>query len=310
MLRRMIRDGAPPKWTALMRLVAAEIADDARDPDDGKDASGSQVRPDEWPDYREGKTPLPWSAIPVSGDFRNDAWRDGLAEICGATPRAISDALTALARARYEMRQPITDKDGQPVTDKRGRLVFAVKGHALRFQVPPLPPRHAPDSSHQDATNDDSQSSHQDAGYPPKAAPEHEQSAQRSHPGVSKVAPECDPVSSYPLSSVPSSSGAAGLIRSVFHGATDEEIESIIADRKARGARSVFSMIRHELGAGTLRLPCDRRERGTRHSDACRSGDSARCAYGWCACRCHVRPDAGIRQAAEVFSPDTKGATA
>jgi hypothetical protein len=85
------------------------------------------------------------------------------------------------------------------------------------------------------------------------------------------------------------SPGASGLIRSAFPDVTDDEIESIIADRQARGARSVFSVVRHELGQGTLRLPCDRRGPG-RHSEACKSGDTARCGYDWCECRCHIRP--------------------
>ena len=35
-LYRMIRDGAPPSWTPVMRLVAMVIADDARlDPSQG-----------------------------------------------------------------------------------------------------------------------------------------------------------------------------------------------------------------------------------------------------------------------------------
>jgi hypothetical protein len=128
-LRRMIRDGAPAEWSALMRLIAYEIADDARDPND------------------EGVTPdgkYPWSAIPIEGEWRHGAWRDGLAEICGASPRAISNALTQLCRAGYDMRMPVTDRNGKVVTDKRGRIVYAAKGHALRFWVPPLPPRPAP----------------------------------------------------------------------------------------------------------------------------------------------------------------------
>ena len=38
-LYRMIRDGAPPDWSPLMRLVAMVIADDARpDPSQGAPA--------------------------------------------------------------------------------------------------------------------------------------------------------------------------------------------------------------------------------------------------------------------------------
>ena len=87
------------------------------------------------------------------------------------------------------------------------------------------------------------------------------------------------------------SRAAAALIRSAFPDATGDEIESIIADKEAKGARSVFSVVRHELGQGTLRMPCNRRGAAS-HSDACRSGDSARCGHDWCECRCHVRPAA------------------
>lgn len=117
-LRRMIRDGAPPDWSPLMRLVATEIADDARDPD--------------------GAGELPWSAIPVKGHWDSRGrWREGLAERCGMSERAVSRVLTDLARAGYEMRVAIG-------TDRSGRPVYAAKGHALRFGVPPLAPRPDP----------------------------------------------------------------------------------------------------------------------------------------------------------------------
>lgn len=200
MLRRMIRDGAPGDWTPLMRDVAKEIADDARDPKSDKPMHEvlSELPVSKWP----------WSALPVEGSRDpSGAWRDGLAEICGATPRAISDALTRLGRARYEVRQPLTDQDGKPVTDSRGRVVFAAKGHAIRFRVPPLAPRPTPQSSPDLATNDaqrshhgatnEGDSSHHSASYNDKST---HQSAtndtQRSHPDVSKVAPECDPIPS------------------------------------------------------------------------------------------------------------------
>jgi hypothetical protein len=167
-LRRMIRDGAPRSWTSLMRDVAKEIADAAFDPSQ----NGQPGR----------NTPSP---IHVEG-FRdwNGVWRDGLVEICGATPRAISDALTELGRAGYEMRQPITDRCGRPVQDKRGRVVYAAKGHALRFCVPLLARRPEPQSSPDVASIDGKERSHSGASI----------DGQRSHPDVSKVAPECDPI--------------------------------------------------------------------------------------------------------------------
>jgi hypothetical protein len=123
-LRRMISAGAPPAWTSPMIHVAKEIADDARDPKPG--------------DTFTEDTELPWSAIPVKGGFdRKGRWRDGLVERCGMSERAISRALTDLAEAGYEMRIQIG-------TDKNGKPVFAAKGHAMRFQVPRLPPRPVP----------------------------------------------------------------------------------------------------------------------------------------------------------------------
>lgn len=134
----MIRDGAPREWTPLMRLVAGEIADDARDPS-------------LTPVTHEGS--WPWSALPLEGEYRRGKWRDGLTERCGMSARSISRVLADLAAAGYEMRVPITDRDGQPVKDKRGRLMYAGKGHALRFQVPSLPPRGEPQRSPDPATD-------------------------------------------------------------------------------------------------------------------------------------------------------------
>lgn len=151
----MIRDGAPPEWSPLMRLVASEIADDAGDP---------SAHP-----LQDGE--LPWSAIPVEGEFRHGRWRDGLAERCGMSARAISRVLADLAAAGYEMRQPITGRDGKPVTDKRGRPVFAAKGHALRFTVPPLPPREQPQRL-PDLATFDGESSPDLAANEPQSSPD------------------------------------------------------------------------------------------------------------------------------------------
>lgn len=134
MLRRMIRDGAPPEWSPLMRLVASEIADDAHDPD-GKALPSA----DDWPD--------PWASMPIEGEYRHGAWRDGLTEVTGMSARAVSRTLADLAAAGYDMRAPITDRDGRPVRDRRGRLVYAAKGHAVRFTIPHLPPRGKPQRS-------------------------------------------------------------------------------------------------------------------------------------------------------------------
>ena len=168
-LRRMIRDGAPPSWTPLMRLVAMEIADDARDPSSGVPADGP-----------------PWSALPVEGRWdRRGRWRDGLTQRCGVTQRAISDALTGLARAGYEMRQAIG-------TDRNGRPVFAAKGHAMRFQVPPLTPRPEPSGD----TSRDIESTHESAAFSQSTHESATSNGQRSHSDVPKVAPGCDPIPS------------------------------------------------------------------------------------------------------------------
>jgi hypothetical protein len=141
-LRRMIRDGAPSEWSPLMRLVASEIADDAHDPGQDKDPLPS---PGDWPD--------PWSAMPIEGGYRHGDWKDGMVERCGMSARAVSRTLADLAEAGYDMRAPITDRDGKPVRDRRGRLVYAAKRHAVRFTVPHLPPRGKPQSSPEVASN-------------------------------------------------------------------------------------------------------------------------------------------------------------
>ena len=84
---------------------------------------------------------------------------------------------------------------------------------------------------------------------------------------------------------------AADIIRAAFPGATDDEIEIVIKNRKTNGARSVEAVLAHEIREGKLRLPCDRdAPEDHRHSGACRVGDSSGCGYGWCECRCHTEP--------------------
>jgi hypothetical protein len=124
-LYRMIRDGAPAGWTPAMRMVAMVIADDARDPSQGPPGDGG------WPR----------SAIRIRGGYSRDGdWYDGIIERTGKSERAISRALTALARAGYEMREQVG-------TDRRGRPVFAYPGRTPRFRVPPLKPRESPPST-------------------------------------------------------------------------------------------------------------------------------------------------------------------
>lgn len=88
-----------------------------------------------------------------------------------------------------------------------------------------------------------------------------------------------------------SARASADIIRAAFPGVTDDEIETITRETGRRGARNTAAVIRHEAAQGTLRLPCDRDGDG-RHSSACRDGDSGLCGANWCACRCHIKPEA------------------
>lgn len=209
MLRRMIRDGAPPGWSPLMRLVASEIADDARDP--GEEGI---AREGEWP----------WSAIPIEGEHRRGEWRDGLAERTGMSARAISRTLADLAEAGYEMRKPINGRNGRPVTDKRGRLVFAAKGHALRFQVPPLLPREAPQSSPDSATIQ--QSLPEVATFGAQSSPLLASKVAESGDPVSSVSPQLEP-SPHPSQSPHS---FASLAATSVEGARPREVKIRIDD--------------------------------------------------------------------------------
>lgn len=185
LLRRMLRDGAPESWTSLMRLVAFEIADDARDPH--KDT----LPPPE--DWRE----TPWSAMPITGEFREDKWHDGLAEICDMSARAVSRTLADLAAAGYDMRKPITGRDGEPIRDKRGRLVYAANKHALRLIVPYLPPRAEPERSPEVASIEEGTSDLPPTAIEPGSLPDVASiESQRSPLLVSKVATFGDPIPS------------------------------------------------------------------------------------------------------------------
>jgi hypothetical protein len=90
----------------------------------------------------------------------------------------------------------------------------------------------------------------------------------------------------------------ADVIRAVFPGATDDEIEIMIKDRTGKGARSPGAVLAHEARQGILRLPCDRGQ-GSRHSAACRDGNPGQCGADWCTCRCHTSPGAAPGPAAD-----------
>jgi hypothetical protein len=85
----------------------------------------------------------------------------------------------------------------------------------------------------------------------------------------------------------PAREPAALIILAAYPSATDDEIETMIKDRIANGARSAAAVLAHETRQGTLRLPCDQDGPGP-HSDECRDGDSSRCGMEWCTCRCHT----------------------
>ncbi len=189
----MIDLGAPPDWNPQHRLLAGLIADDARDPDDGRPRDGKLAGRDEWQDFWAGELSPRWSAIPVEGEWRRGTWHEGLAEKTGMSPRAISRALGEIAATGYEMRQPITDRDGKPVRDKRGRLVFAAKGHALRFVVPPLRPRPIPQRSPDPASND-GQRSPLLASNAPQSTPDPASNDPQWSPDPATIAPQRSPL--------------------------------------------------------------------------------------------------------------------
>ena len=88
---------------------------------------------------------------------------------------------------------------------------------------------------------------------------------------------------------------AITAVRTVFPSATDDEIETLIQERLARGARNVAAVVRYEAQQDTLRLPCDRAGPAS-HSNACRDGSDSGCVMDWCKCRCHTEPASGEAQ--------------
>ena len=87
----------------------------------------------------------------------------------------------------------------------------------------------------------------------------------------------------------PRTRGPAGIIRTAYPDATDDEIETITRDKIARGARSPEAVLAHEFREGTLRLPCNP-DGPEPYSEGCRDSDPARCVMSWCVCRCHIQP--------------------
>ena len=125
-LRRMLAETAPATWTANMRLVAFEVADRAPDP--------SQAKSGDMPPDGGGIR----SRVLLTGHLsRRGEYVRGLTDYCGMNERTISRALQDLAAEGYEMRVQILGRDGEPLVDAKGRPVFACRGHAMTFRVPP-----------------------------------------------------------------------------------------------------------------------------------------------------------------------------
>ena len=155
------------------------------------------------------------------------------------------------------------------------------RGAPVRYVLAPLAERVRPDSNLSGAGKGAPRSNLTGAG---KGA----SGAGKGASGDRKGAPRQQPIPHIPQE--PSSAReAADIIRAVFPGATDDEIEIIARDKNASGARSLGAVLAHEVREGTLRLPCDRDGPG-RHSGACRVGDPRGCVVGWCGCRCHTEP--------------------
>ncbi|WP_215456636.1 hypothetical protein [Streptomyces sp. ATCC 21386] len=103
-LRRWLADRLPDGLSSGERLVALEIADQARE--DSRVAYG--------PKFME-------TVVRRTG---LSSWKQ------------VGKVLGKLAAAGIELRQPILDADGKPVTDKAGRTMFACSGHQTTFRVP------------------------------------------------------------------------------------------------------------------------------------------------------------------------------
>ncbi len=103
-LRRWLADRLPDGLSSGERLVALEIADQARE--DTRLAYGPKVT----------ETVLRRTGL--------SSWKQ------------VGKVLGKLAAAGIELRQPVTDADGAPVRDKAGRILFACAGHQTTFRIP------------------------------------------------------------------------------------------------------------------------------------------------------------------------------
>ncbi|WP_282703217.1 hypothetical protein [Streptomyces sp. CC219B] len=103
-LRRWLADRLPAGLSSGERLVALEIADQARE--DTRVAYG--------PKFME-------TVVRRTG---LSSWKQ------------VGKVLGKLSAAGIELRQPVTDLDGAPILDKAGRTLFACAGHQTTFRIP------------------------------------------------------------------------------------------------------------------------------------------------------------------------------
>ncbi|WP_432034208.1 hypothetical protein [Streptomyces antibioticus] len=103
-LRRWLADRLPAGLSSGERLVALEIADQARE--DSRLAYG--------PKFME-------TVVRRTG---LSSWKQ------------VGKVLGKLSAAGIELRQPVTGADGAPILDKAGRTLFACAGHQTTFRIP------------------------------------------------------------------------------------------------------------------------------------------------------------------------------
>lgn len=209
------------------------------------------------------------------------------------TMGSLGNILSRLAADGYEFRV-VAGKD------KQGNAVFAHKGHAVDYQFPYMRP-HAPEGPSTDGPNPvdnppegPSTNGPLTAEGPSGSGPNKPKgplaNGQRSIPQWTPNPTNTNQSRDDTLSSLSTvTTVPAAIIRKAFPDATTDEIQAIVQNKTARGAKNVEAVLRHEIERGTLRLPCDRHSAG-KHTEACRSGDSDRCTWSWCECRCHLKP--------------------
>lgn len=159
-LRRWLADRLPDGLSSGERLVALEIADQARE--DSRIAYG--------PKFME-------TVVRRTG---LSSWKQ------------VGKVLGKLAAAGIELRQPILDADGSPIRDKAGRTMFACSGHQTTFRVPTeseCPALKVPRRGELQA----SESSPAEGGNPPGSSPAGETNTGGRSPEQGTKEPESSP---------------------------------------------------------------------------------------------------------------------